>query len=90
MPAHAGRIGNDRVFMVARMGVASSPGSLLPASQVRYVTFVAGFRQMTLARSRLIGRVGAGWAKPRSSAWFRGFGVTRQPVGEPTGWPGPA
>lgn len=58
MPAHAGRIGNDRVFMVARMGVASSPGSLLPAFQVRYVTFVAGFRQMTLAGAASLAALG--------------------------------
>ena len=49
MHAYAARIGNDLVFMVVRMGVASSSGSLLPAVQMRYVTFVAGFRQMTLA-----------------------------------------
>jgi len=60
MPAHAGRIGNDRVFMVARMGmgVASSPGSLLPAFQVRYLTFVAGFRQMTLAGAASLAALG--------------------------------
>jgi hypothetical protein len=70
MPAHAGRIGNDRVFMVARMGVASSPGSLLPASQVRYVTFVAGFRQMTLAGAASLaasGQDGQSREAPRGS-----------------------
>ena len=49
MHAYAARSGTDRVFMVARMGVASSSGSLPPAVEVRYVTFVVGFRQMTLA-----------------------------------------
>ena len=70
MPAHAGRIGNDRVFMVARMGFASSPGSLLPASQVRYVTFVAGFRQMTLAGAASLaasGQDGQSREAPRGS-----------------------